>query len=139
MTPSAFGLAVHALAFLAITDTVCPSQQIAHIMSSGTSFMRRIMAPLVRANLVEAREGRDGGYRLLKRADMITVGDVYRALSMTDPLGEGLRSATKQCPNGGRAKALFEEMTSRAEEDMLRVYDGYTIAEIASTEHVHHE
>jgi len=64
ITPAAFGLAVQALAFLAISDTVCPSQQIAKIMKSGTSVMRRVMAPLVRANLVEAREGRDGGYLL---------------------------------------------------------------------------
>lgn len=132
MTPSAFGLAVQALAFLALSDTVCPSQQIAKMMQSGTSFMRRVMAPLVRARLVEAREGRDGGYLLAKPANVITVADVYRALQMADPLGAGLLGSTTDCPNGEAIRRLFSEMTTRAEKGLLEVYEEYTIAQIAT-------
>jgi Rrf2 family transcriptional repressor of oqxAB len=132
VTPNAFGLAVRALAFLADCDTVCPSQRIATIMQSGTSFMRRVMAPLVRANLVEAREGRDGGYLLAKPPHVITVADVYRALQMTDPLGEGLLSSTNDCQHGDAIRDLLGEMTSRAEKALLDVYEQYTIAQVAS-------
>ncbi|MHB1955251.1 MAG: RrF2 family transcriptional regulator [Sulfobacillus sp.] len=133
ITPTAFGLAIQALVFLSLSENVCPSQQIAKMMKSGTTFMRRIMGPLVRANLVEAREGRDGGYILAKSAHVITVADVYRALQMNDPLGAGLLSSTTaDCPNGKAIKNVFSEMATQAEKSVLNVYEQYTIEQIAT-------
>jgi Rrf2 family transcriptional regulator, repressor of oqxAB len=132
ITPSAFGLAIQALVFLSLSENVCPSQKIAKMMKSGTTFMRRIMGPLVRANLVEAREGRDGGYLLAKPAHVITVADVYRALQMNDPLGAGLLDSTADCVHGESIRRLFSEMTTRAEKSVLEVYEQYTIEQIAA-------
>lgn len=132
ITASAFGLAIQALVFLSLNENVCPSQQIAKSMRSGTSFMRRVMSPLVRANLVEAREGRDGGYILAKPANVITVADVYRALQMTGPLGAGLLDSTTDCLNGQNMKKVFSEMTTRVEKSMMDIYEQYTIEQIAA-------
>lgn len=131
ITPSAFGLAIQALVYLASCERVRPSQEIAGFMRSGTSFMRRIMAPLVRANLVEAREGRDGGYLLAKPAHLITVADVYHVMQMTDPLGNGILDSTTDCQNGQAMRDTLSEMTTRAEKSVLAVYEQFTIAEIA--------
>ncbi|WP_164472837.1 RrF2 family transcriptional regulator [Cohnella candidum] len=132
LTPTAFGLAIQALVFLSASDNVCPSQQIAQNMKSGTTFMRRMMSPLVRAGLVEAREGRDGGYILAQPADRITVADVYRAVQMSDPLKTGLLESTTDCPNGQAVKSVFREMTDQTENSMLEIYARYTIADIAA-------
>jgi len=132
MTPSAFGLAIQVLVFLSNTAQVCPSQQIAKSMKSGTTFMRRVMAPLVRANLVEAREGREGGYMLAQPSQEITVADVYRALHMTDPLTVGLLSSTLDCPDGQTIKKVLTIMTNQAEKSVLDAYEQFTIAEIAA-------
>lgn len=129
-TPSAFGLAIQALAFLAVAENVSSSQQIAGFMNSGSTFMRRVMAPLVRAGLVEAREGRDGGYMLAKVADLITVADVYRAMQMSDPLSVGILDSTTDCPNGQAMRSAFDEMATKAEQSVLDVYEQYTIAGI---------
>lgn len=94
--------------------------------------MRRVMAPLVRANLVEAREGRDGGYLLAKAAHLITVADVYRALQMNDPLGAGLLDSTTDCPNGEKIRKIFSEMTTRSEKSTLGIFEQYTIEHIAT-------
>jgi Rrf2 family transcriptional regulator, repressor of oqxAB len=132
ITPSAFGLAIQALALLSISDNVCPSQEIAKMMKSGTTFMRRVMGPLVRANLVEAKEGRDGGYSLAKPAHLITVADVYRALQIKDPMGGGLLDSTTNCPNGQHVRTIFNEMANRSEKSTLAIYEQYTIEQIAS-------
>lgn len=132
LTPMSFGLALQALAFLAASDEVCPSRQIALNMKAGTTFMRRMMSPLVRAGLVEAREGRDGGYTLARPAERIRVADVYRALSMADPMASGLLESTSDCPNGQAVNALFREMTEQTERSMLEIYGRYTIADIAA-------
>lgn len=132
ITPSAFGLAIQALVFLSVSENICPSQEIAKMMQSGTTFMRRVMAPLVRANLVEAKEGRDGGYSLAKAAHLITVADVYRALQVSDPLGAGLLDSTTNCPGGENIKKIFSEMTTRTEKSTLDIYEQYTIEQIAA-------
>lgn len=132
ITPSAFGLAIHALVFLSRSESVCPSQEIAKMMTSGTTFMRRVMSPLVRANLVEAREGRDGGYLLAKSAHLITVADVYRAFRMKDPLCAGMLDSTTNCANGEPVRRVFQEMTTRAEKSTLEVFEQYTIEQMAA-------
>lgn len=132
MTPTAFGLAIQALVYLAASDNVCPSQQIAQNMKSGTTFTRRMMSPLVRGQLVTAREGRDGGYALAKPAEQITVADVYRALLMQDPLAAGMLESTTDCPNGQAVKAVFREIADQTERNLMDVYGKYTIADIVA-------
>jgi Rrf2 family transcriptional repressor of oqxAB len=132
LTPAAFGLAIQALAFLAASDGVCPSQQIAENMNSGTTFTRRMMAPLVRAGLAQAREGRDGGYTLAQPAERITLAEVYQALQMNDPMATGLLESTTDCPNGQAVQTIFREITDRTGHSLLQVYGQYTIADIVT-------
>jgi Rrf2 family protein len=131
-TPSSFGLAIQGLVLLSMSDNVSPSQQIAKMMKSGTTFMRRVIGQLVRANLVEAREGRDGGYLLARPASLITVADVYRALHMHNPLGSGMIDSTTDCERGSSVKGLFQEMSAQVEASTLRVFEQYTIERIAA-------
>src|SRR5579872_5031572 len=70
VNPNWFGAATQAVVYLArAEDAVCPSGAIADHMRSHAVFLRRVIATLCRAGLVEAREGRDGGYRLARPAD----------------------------------------------------------------------
>lgn len=132
VTSSTFGLAIQALVLLSIANKICPSQELAKMLNTGTTFLRRLIRPLVRANLVEAREGRDGGYLLAKPASLITVADVYRALQLHDPLGSGMMDSTTDCERGNLLKGLFQEMSSQVEESTLRVFEQYTIEHIAA-------
>ncbi|MGO4109786.1 RrF2 family transcriptional regulator [Paenibacillus sp. YAF4_2] len=132
VTSSTFGLAIQGLVLLSMSNKVCPSQELAKMMNTGTTFLRRMLRPLVRASLVEAREGRDGGYLLAKPANLITVADVYRALELHDPLGSGMIDSTTDCERGNQLKGLFQEMSSQVEESTLRVFEQYTIEHIAA-------
>ncbi|NRD78509.1 Rrf2 family transcriptional regulator [Bacillus sp. BRMEA1] len=132
VTPSAFGLAIQGLVLLSMSDNVLSSKEIANMMESGTTFMRRVMSQLVRANLVEAREGRDGGYLLAKPANSITLADVYRALQMSNPLGSGMVDSTLDCERGASVRSLFQELSSQVEESTLHVFKQYTIERIAA-------
>ncbi|TDQ41073.1 Rrf2 family protein [Aureibacillus halotolerans] len=78
--PSKFRAAVHALAFLANRGTVVSSATLAAHIQSHATFLRRVMSALTQAGLVEAREGRDGGYLLKVPAHLITLADVHLAL-----------------------------------------------------------
>ena len=78
--PPRFGIAVHALVWLSQSGCVVSSAMMAGQVNSHATFLRRIMVHLVQAGLVEAKEGRDGGYFLRKAPADITLADVYMAV-----------------------------------------------------------
>src|SRR5947209_19506566 len=83
--PGWFPVAVQALVVLAETDGSCSSSSMAQDLKAHAVYLRRVLAQLVRANLIQAREGRDGGYRLARSADDITLAEVYQAVNMVEP------------------------------------------------------
>ncbi|MFD0681210.1 MULTISPECIES: RrF2 family transcriptional regulator [unclassified Paenibacillus] len=78
--PRRFVIAVHALVWLARSEKLLPSSAIACQVNSHATFLRRVLQVLTQSGMVEAREGRDGGYALGKSASEITLADVYVAL-----------------------------------------------------------
>jgi len=129
VTPKWFGFAIQALVLLSTTEGVTPSKAIARHIRSGVSFMRRIMAPLVKVNLVEAREGRDGGYLLAKSPEEITLKEVYLALQMTEPLSTALIESTSDCTSGRVMNNVFSEFALEAENNLLGFLCNYTLAD----------
>ncbi len=56
-----FSLAVQALLVLADHDGLCNSNKLAVKLDSESGFLRKILSNLVKAGLIQAKEGRDGG------------------------------------------------------------------------------
>jgi Rrf2 family protein len=69
-------------------------EQIAQAQNIPIAFLQNILAELRHAEIVEAQRGREGGFRLARPADEITVADVVRAV--TGPLAtiRGVRPET---------------------------------------------
>ncbi|CAM3675425.1 Rrf2 family transcriptional regulator [Cohnella lubricantis] len=132
-TPRWFGYALQSLVYLAHraeNDSRCPSGEIADKCSTEATLMRRILARLARANIVEAREGRDGGYYLRKSPETITLAEVYRALEMIDPLGVGLMDTAEGCMLGMGMKSVFTDITKETEQLMMAVLEKRTVADL---------
>lgn len=129
--PKWFGYALQGLVFLATHDqNVCPSGQMAAHLEAQATMMRRIMAPLAKANLVEAKEGRDGGYRLAKSANQITLADVYLAVQMAEPLSLGLLESTSDGLFGKEMHATFMDIVMDIEEVVVESLRRRTIADL---------
>jgi Rrf2 family transcriptional repressor of oqxAB len=126
--PGWFAVAVHALAFLARSDGVCPSTMLAGSVNSHAVFMRRVLAQLVRARIVEAREGRDGGYRLARSPDRITLADVFRAVKPAGTLAPASLDAQPECDGSGSLHAALDEIANETESRVLEVLERHTIA-----------
>jgi Rrf2 family transcriptional repressor of oqxAB len=124
--PGWFPVAVQALVVLAETDGPCSSSAMAQDLKAHAVFLRRVLAQLVHANLIQAREGRDGGYRLARSADHITLAEVYQAVAMTDP-AEHTASA------GGvnaRVLTVLNEIGAEAEHYLLDLLSHHTLATV---------
>jgi Rrf2 family protein len=76
---SRFAVAVHALTLLSAEDRPLTSEHIASSVNTNPVVIRRLLATLRNARLVESRPGAGGGWTLARAPEAITLRDVYRA------------------------------------------------------------
>ena len=78
---SSFNLAVHALVFLNHSGHSLSSEALAENICTNPTRVRRMMAGLKKANLVETREGLDGGYRFCADPATLSLRQVAEAVN----------------------------------------------------------
>jgi Rrf2 family protein len=125
-------MAAHALALLARTGGGRSSGQLAVSVNTHAVFLRRILRDLVAAGLLEAREGRAGGYRLTRPASRVTLAEVYRAVEPGGPLAPSPSEPSHFCPVGAGMREAFEEAALAAKRGLLGALQGRTLAGLAS-------
>ena len=126
-----FAMAAHVLALLARSPDGYPSAHLASSVNTHAVFLRKVVARLVRTGLVDAKEGRDGGYRLARPADRITLADVYRVMRADGPLPLSPAEPNPSCAVGSGMRAALTEVASRAEDQLLRELERHTIADLS--------
>jgi Rrf2 family protein len=78
--PAKVDYGLRALLVLAASDEAMTSRALAQDQELPAGFLSAILNDLRRAGLVTNQRGPDGGYRLARSADTITVADVMRVL-----------------------------------------------------------
>jgi Rrf2 family transcriptional regulator, repressor of oqxAB len=124
-------MAAHALAVLAQSREGYPSAYVASSVNTHAVFLRRILGDLVAAGLVDAREGRSGGYRLARAAEKITLADVYRAVEPEGPLSASPAEPNPRCPVGAGMRRAFAETAEAAETGLLAALGHETVADLS--------
>lgn len=79
---SDFCVAVHALVFLNHKDRVLSSEELADNICTNPARVRKVMASLKSAGLVETREGYVGGYRFVLEASKVNLTQIADALDI---------------------------------------------------------
>lgn len=128
LRPTRFNIAVHLLIVLAKDGDICPSSQLADRVNTHATFVRRIIAHLVKAGIVEAKQGRGGGYTLGRSPAEIRLGEVSRALQAFDT--ESDIGCIEECPPTGDWTATLGEIVDEAERQWLQALDRYTLADL---------
>lgn len=126
-----FSLALQALVVLEKQSGKCSSGDMAALLHTDATMLRRILKALVQEHIIEAREGRDGGYRLFKNASDISLAEVYLALRIHSTIADSMIEAARENCVGGQMKNVFSEIMSEIEESTLQVLKSHTIADIA--------
>src|SRR5438270_13734617 len=114
MSSGRFAMAVHALALLADAPGGHPSEHIAGSVNTHAVVLRRVLRRLADAGLIEAREGRGGGYRLARPAERIWLDEVYRAMEPDGPVAPSPARPNPRCPIGAGMQAAFSGVTNLA-------------------------
>ncbi|GAA4115313.1 iron-responsive transcriptional regulator RirA [Aminobacter aganoensis] len=104
--------------------------EIAAAYTVSELFLFKILQPLVEAKLVETVRGRNGGVRLAKPADQISLFDVVRVTEESFAMAECFESDAAECPlvdSCGLNSALREALNA-----FFEVLGRYTIADLVA-------
>ncbi|MCW7943496.1 Rrf2 family transcriptional regulator [Streptomyces hygroscopicus] len=104
-------------------ETVASAQGIPH------KFLEGILGDLRRGGLVDSRRGGNGGYRLARPADAITVADVIRAVD--GPIVSVRGERPTQLAYTGPAEPLLPLWVA-VRANVRRILEGVTLADIAT-------
>ena len=123
--------AVRALCTLAESDTPMTAESLAVSQGLPAKFLESILNDMRRAGLLTSQRGPDGGYRLARAADQITVADVIRPLD--GPLAE-IRGLRPEAAAYEGAAEHLQAVWVAVRASLRSVLDDVTIAGIVSGE-----
>lgn len=131
LTNTRFRTAIHALAVMAyLPERQATSDQIAASVATEASVVRRLLSRLRKARLVRTAEGRDGGYALARKPDLITLQEIFDAVAPQTlfPLPE--RLPNPGCPVGSSIHSVLDRPLAEAQSAMGRQLSKTTLADV---------
>jgi len=103
MNNTRFATAIHILTLLADNDTEwLSSDWIGGSININPAMVRKELKVLNAAGLVHSRKGKEGGTKLNKSSDQITLADVYSIVKNSEVLGKKNLRTNPNCPIGKR-------------------------------------
>jgi Rrf2 family protein len=105
------------------------AEELADEQGLPVRFLRSIMNELRRVSIVASQRGNEGGYRLARPADTITIGEVFRRLD--GPLAE-VRGLRPEATSYSGAAEHLQEVWVAVRVCLRDVLDEVTIADISS-------
>jgi Rrf2 family protein len=124
--PTWFNTAIKSLTKMASTDELVSSISLAEELGVESSFIRKVLAKLMKENMVEAVGGRYGGYKLIADPAKTTIYEVYLALAKDSYIKEQVMIHNK-------TDQLIANIITEAESQFSKVLKRYTIADLKNT------
>lgn len=126
-----FPIAVHLMAALGYRsgrDTT--SAQLATSVNTSASFVRRTLAKLSKAGLVETATGKAGACWLARDAKNISLLDIYKAVDAPKAFSIHHYSERKECPVSCHIKDALDKALLKTQKAMEISLDGISLAQI---------
>ncbi|GBF74571.1 hypothetical protein PA598K_02925 [Paenibacillus sp. 598K] len=129
---SEFTIAVHSLVLLAnLPERMASSDAIADNVQTNPARVRKVMGCLRRGGFVETREGTRGGYRLTIDPQVVTLGDIYRAMAIGSLMPSWCSGDPEMdCVVASNMEDVMCEVFSAADRQLEAYFDGITIQDM---------
>lgn len=125
-------MATHVLTLLAsCAEESVTSESIAGSVNTNPVVIRRLLALLRQAGMVESRGGVGGGWTLLKRGKQITLADVLLAVDAESSAFEQHKAhPNPKCPVGKRIQPALGRIYGSVQRGILKQLAKTTIADV---------
>jgi len=128
-----FSIAVHIMAGLAYQcGRDVSSATLALSVNTSPSFVRRVLAKLSKAGLVETATGKAGACWLARTAEAISLLDIYRAVDAPKAFAIHHYTEQKVCPVSCHIKGALEKALGKTQEALESSLAGISLAEIVA-------
>jgi Rrf2 family protein len=132
-TNTQFSIAVHILAALGYRGGEhTTSANLAYSINASPSFVRRTLAKLSRAGLVQTATGKGGACRLARDPRQVTLLDVYRAVEAPKAFAIHTYNVRKPCPVSCHIKSALVHALSSTQQAMESTLAKISLAEVVA-------
>jgi Rrf2 family protein len=126
-----FSIAVHLMAGLGYcTQSEHTSAQLAASVNTSPSFIRRTLAKLSKAGIIETTKGKHGSTRLARPAAEITLLDIYLAVEAPKAFSIHHYEEIKPCQVSCNIKAVLECALNKTQKAMEEGLAKITLADL---------
>ena len=128
---SQFSLAVHVLSMLAGSkDENLKSDYLACSVNTNAVVIRRLLGQLNQAKLVTSQTGANGGSRLLRSPNEISLAEIYKAISCGEVFALRAKSPSKDCPIGKNIEAVLGCLQREIDKGIEEKLSRYTLQNV---------
>lgn len=134
MISGKFAITLHILTLLSKNpEEYVSSEQIAESLNMNPVLVRKEIANLKQNGVVESREGKNGGSRLCRPADAITLEEVFNITFQTVSLGFSRNKPNPKCPVGKKINRTLTSLYSDLNNKVTRQLRGVSLLNFAET------
>ncbi|MBB5352763.1 Rrf2 family protein [Haloferula luteola] len=126
-----FSIAVHALVGLRYRcELETTSEMIASSVNTSPSFVRRVLAKLSKAGLIETTKGKHGHSRLARDASLISLWDVYQAVDAPKAFAIHQYEVSEPCQVSCQIKQTLEMVLGESQTALAGCLEKISIEDL---------
>lgn len=130
MNNTRFATAIHIMTLLAKNSPYwMTSDWIAGSININAVMVRNELVILKKNGLVESKQGKDGGVRLAKNAEEITIAEIYAAIKNSEVLGKKNQNPNPLCNVGKDINENLEVLFSDTDDLVLQFLKGKNLSD----------
>lgn len=132
MISGKFAITTHILTLLAkFPNEFMASDYIAGSLNINPVLVRKEIANLKKHNLVESREGKNGGIKLLVAPEKITMESIFKITFDKATLGFSKNDPNPECPVGKKINHNLNDLYDNLNQTISQQLQKVTLAEFA--------
>ncbi|MBE9914825.1 Rrf2 family transcriptional regulator [Paenibacillus donghaensis] len=120
-----FRATLNVILLLAMHQGTLTSAEMSRQMNVHAAYLRHIVSPLLRQGLLEAKEGRDGGYKLRLPPCQVSLADVYEAAEMGKKKQNGMEAEWT-----GSANEVLDQVAAEIDICQMTCLRKYMISDV---------
>ncbi|MBP6182636.1 Rrf2 family transcriptional regulator [Flavobacterium sp.] len=133
MISGKFAITIHILTLLSkFPDEYISSEFIAGSMNLHPVLVRKEIANLKKNNIVESKEGKNGGTKLLKSASNISLDAIFKITFDTVTLGFSKNEPNPDCPVGKQINKNLENLYENINEKISLQLSGISLEDFSN-------
>ena len=133
MISGKFAITIHILTLLSkFPDEYLSSEFIAGSMNLHPVLVRKEIANLKKNNIVESKEGKNGGTKLSKAASNISLDAIYKMTFETVSLGFSKNTPNPNCPVGKKINENLDNLYNDINEKISLQLKGISLEDFSN-------